>query len=148
MKRSGRLCGASGDGEFSAFSKRKIHKSSGNGVFMEGWSSASSQGRAAARGMARGQLSPHPGASGPLHGPERVCSLRFYLALSIPPISWTPPFHSVLAMYLNLLFLLPGFCVFSGNVSLSSACQIPQLLFLAACSSYCKDVFFKEWWTL
>lgn len=47
MKRSGRLCGASGDGEFSAFSKRKIHKSSGNGVFMEGWSSASSQGWAA-----------------------------------------------------------------------------------------------------
>ena len=35
MKRSGRLCRASGDGEFSAFSKRKIHKSSGNGVLME-----------------------------------------------------------------------------------------------------------------
>lgn len=104
-------------------------------------------GLGGARGMARGQLSPHTGASGPLHGPERVCCLRFYLALSIPPISWTPPFLSVLVMYLNLLFLLPGFCVFSGNVSLSSVCQIPQILFLAVCLFYCKAVFFKEWWT-
>lgn len=69
------------------------------------------------------------------------------LALSIARISWTPPFLSVLAVYLNLFFLLPGFCVFSGRVSVSSACQIPQIQFLAVCSFYYKAVFFKEWWT-
>lgn len=91
------------DGEFSAFSKEKYTSQVGMGFSLEGWAAPPLQ-RLRRTGYGQGTAQSSPGCIWPSRAWEGSAPAVLSGPLSLPPISWTPPFLSVLVMYLNLLF--------------------------------------------